>query len=264
MLLFAATLVAYFAAALICHLGTVTKKKPVAVWGYRLLIAAVVLHGCVVLKRWIAAGQPPMVYLYDLMLVYGWLVVAVSLAVSTRFLVQWLRPISAAIGALCMASTSFMDDSIRPLVPALQSNWLTIHVASSFISYAGFTVSFVLGLAFVLKQLRSRDTSGSDALAKRYEDLMYRCVLFSFPILTIGIVTGSIWAKSAWGRYWGWDPKEVWSLITWLIYAIYLHLRRRPLWRGKPAVILNILGFTSVLFTWFGVNYLLYGLHNYK
>ena len=148
-------------------------------------------------------------------------------------------------------------------MPALQSNWLTVHVVTCFLSYAGFAVAFLLGIAYALVRLCRGWSEESGEQTERFELLMYKCVLFGFPLLTIGIVTGSVWAKSAWASYWSWDPKEVWSLITWLVYAVYLHVRRRPMWRGAPAVALNVLGFAAVLFTWFGVNYLLSGLHSY-
>jgi cytochrome c-type biogenesis protein CcsB len=266
MVLFALSLIGYFVAALANHLGMVTKKKPIASLGLGLTILAAVLHVGIVVQRWVVSGQPPMVQLYELILVYSWLIVVVAVVVSVRFSVVWLRSVAAAIGALSLASTSFpgIDDAVKPLVPALQSNWLTVHVATSFISYAGFTVAFILGVAFLAKQARKSAPNSSGELADQYESLVYKCIMFSFPLLTVAIVTGAVWAKTAWARYWSWDPKEVWSLVTWLIYAIYLHLRVRPGWRGKRAIFLNMAGFAAMLFTWFGVNYLLAGLHSYK
>jgi len=264
MILFASSLVVYFVSALVSHFSVVTRKDRSALLGLGLTILAAVLHIGVIVERWVVAGHPPMVHLYELVLMYSWLIVVVSLVLSLRFSIMWLRSLAAAIGALALASASFMDDTVKPLVPALQSNWLTIHVATSFVSYAGLTVSFILAVAFLAKQARKEASDRPDELADRYESLVYKCVLFSFPVLTVGIVTGSVWAKRAWGAYWSWDPKEVWSLVTWLIYAIYLHLRLRPNWRGKRAITLNMVGFAAVLFTWFGVNYLLSGLHSYK
>ena len=264
MVLFALSLIVYFVAALVSHFGMVTKKKLAASLGLGLTILAAVLHVGLIVQRWVVAGQPPMVQLYELILGYSWLIVVVSLVVSVRSSVVWLRSLAAAIGALSLASTSFMEDAVKPLVPALQSNWLTIHVATSFVAYAGLTVAFILGVAFLAKQARKEESGRPKKLAEQYEPLVYKCILFSFPLLTVAIVTGAVWAKRAWGTYWSWDPKEVWSLITWLIYAIYLHLRLRPGWRGKRAIFLNMAGFAAMLFTWFGVNYLLSGLHSYK
>jgi len=258
------SLVTYFMAALVGHFGMVTNKKAVSATGFILVIAGAVLHGAVMASRWIESGHAPMVQLYELAVLYSWLIVVVALLVSVRFSVEWLWPLTAAIGVLCLASTSFMDNGVRPLIPALQSNWLTVHVVTCFISYAAFAVAFLFGLAYMVVALRRRSSGTGDETTKRYELLTYKCVLFGFPLLTIGIVTGSVWAKSAWSAYWSWDPKEVWSLVTWLVYAIYLHLRRRTGWHGQRAVVLNMLGFAAVLFTWFGVNYILSGLHSYK
>jgi len=262
--LFGSSLVLYFVAALVSHLGVVTRKRGMTSLGLGLVALGGIMHGAVIIQRWIDTRHPPMVQLYDLTLMYSWLIVVVALAVGLRFSVLWLRPVSGLIGALGLASTSFMDNEIRPLIPALQSNWLTIHVATSFLSYAGFTVAFIFGLAYIAARIRRSASDNTGQRDERYESLVYRCVLFGFPLLTIGIVTGSVWAKSAWASYWSWDPKETWSLITWLVYAIYLHLRRRPWWRGKHAVVLNMVGFAAVLVTWFGVNYLIAGLHSYK
>ena len=263
-MLLGVTLVTYFLAALVGHFGIVTNKKVVSATGFGLIILGAVLHGALIAQRWVLVGRAPMVQLYELTVFYSWLIVVMALVVSVRFSVEWLRPLTAVVGVLCLASTSFMDSGVQPLVAALQSNWLTVHVVTCFISYAAFAVAFLFGLAYIVLALCRDSSENGDKMTQQYESLTYKCVIFGFPLLTIGIVTGAVWANSAWGTYWSWDPKEVWSLVTWLVYAIYLHLRRRPDWRGQRAILLNMLGFAAVLFTWFGVNYLMRGLHSYK
>ena len=137
------------------------------------------------------------------------------------------------------------------LVPALKSPWLTVHVLTAIIAYSGFTLA--AGLAVI--ELRTAST--------RRDNDIYRIVGVSFAFLSLSIVLGAIWAEQVWGSYWSWDPKETWALITWITYIIYLHLRRQQKWRGKPANLLVIAGFILVLFTFFGVNYLMSGLHSY-
>lgn len=138
-----------------------------------------------------------------------------------------------------------------PLMPALKSPWLTVHVLTAIAAYSAFTVA--AGLAAV--KLKINDLS---------EDTdIYQITSFGFVMLTLSIILGAIWAEQVWGRYWTWDPKETWALVTWIIYAIYLHLHRQRDWRGNHARILVIAGFILVLFTFFGVNYLLPGLHSY-
>lgn len=138
-----------------------------------------------------------------------------------------------------------------PLMPALKSPWLTVHVITAIIAYSAFTLA--AGLAII--QLRNA-VSTDDAS-------IYKIVGAGFAMLSLSIVLGAIWAEQVWGSYWTWDPKETWALVTWIIYAIYLHLHRREGWRGNNARLLVIIGFLLVLFTFFGVNYLLPGLHSY-
>jgi cytochrome c-type biogenesis protein CcsB len=139
-----------------------------------------------------------------------------------------------AFGAMAYASL-FTDARIQPLIPALKSNWLIAHVITCFIGYAAFAVAFGTSWMFLFKD---RDTEGSSSLLNRFpstavlDDLTNQMVKFGFLFLTVGIITGSVWADTAWGRYWGWDPKETWSLITWIIYLTMLHVRYIVGWQG--------------------------------
>jgi cytochrome c-type biogenesis protein CcsB len=158
---------------------------------------------------------------------------------------------------------------IDPLIPALQSNWLHAHVMACFFSYASFALSCAVSIIYLIKLKRKEKGGKEGALTSLFpsldslDELAYKTIVVGFPLLTIGIVTGAAWANYAWGSYWSWDPKETWSLITWFVYAIFLHARITRDWRGKRTAILSILGFVAVVFTYFGVNYLLSGLHSY-
>jgi cytochrome c-type biogenesis protein CcsB len=170
---------------------------------------------------------------------------------------------------LAMAYASFspsIESKIQPLVPALKSNWLIAHVITCFFGYAAFGLSFGLSLMYLIKQRKGAKNSNVFLRlipkAPVLDDLNYQLVVIGFLMLTLGIITGSVWAHSAWGSYWSWDPKETWSLITWLVYALVLHSRMVRGWRGKRIAFLCIVGFSCVLFTYFGVNYLA-GLHSY-
>ncbi|PKN05996.1 MAG: c-type cytochrome biogenesis protein CcsB, partial [Deltaproteobacteria bacterium HGW-Deltaproteobacteria-7] len=161
-----------------------------------------------------------------------------------------------------------MNNRIEPLIPALQSNWLTSHVLTCFMGYAAFTVAFALGIMFFVRHAAGADSAKASVfirlLPSEYlmDELMYSSVALGFIFLSLGIVTGSVWAHYAWGSYWGWDPKETWSLITWLTYAVMLHARGVRGWRGRRMAIMAIAGFGCVLFTYLGVN-LLPSLHSY-
>ncbi len=138
-----------------------------------------------------------------------------------------------------------------PLMPALKSPWLTVHVITATAAYSAFTLAAGLAIIQLRNEVSTKDTS------------IYKIIAMGFAMLSLSIVLGAIWAEQVWGSYWTWDPKETWALVTWIIYAIYLHLHRQKGWRGNNARILVIAGFVLVLFTFFGVNYLLPGLHSY-
>lgn len=144
---------------------------------------------------------------------------------------------------------------VKPLMPALRSPWLAVHVMAAMLSYSFFAVSFVMAVLL----LRDHEDKAHQLLL---DDWSYRLILFGLPLLTVMLVTGSIWAEYAWGSYWSWDWKETWALVTWLVYALYLHLRVTG-WRQRKAAVLNMIGFGIVIFTFFGVSYLLPGLHSY-
>ena len=158
-----------------------------------------------------------------------------------------------------------ISDRIQPLIPALKSNWLIAHVALCFFGYAAFAIAFGVSIMYLI---RKPETAGNSPLISRLpslrvlDELNYQLIMFGFLFLSAGIITGAVWANSAWGRYWGWDPKETWSLITWFIYATLLHAKLMRGWHGRRIAFLSILGFFAVLFTYFGVN-LLPGLHSY-
>jgi cytochrome c-type biogenesis protein CcsB len=162
-----------------------------------------------------------------------------------------------------------MESNIQPLIPALKSNWLIAHVITCFLGYAGFAVACGLGILYLLKgKDRQPDNPGLGIWSRiptlqTLDELIYQNVVFGFLLLTVGIITGSVWANSAWGNYWSWDPKETWSLVTWLVYAFMLHARFVRGWHGPRLAWLSVIGFSCVIFTYIGVNFLLSGLHSY-
>ncbi len=170
------------------------------------------------------------------------------------------------IAFLTMAYASLgVSNKIQPLIPALKSNWLIAHVLTCFLGYAAFAIAFGLSIMYLLRQkenLPSDDLFARLPKAMILDELTHQMVMFGFLFLSAGIITGAIWANSAWGTYWSWDPKETWSLITWFIYAILLHARLMRGWHGRRIAYISIAGFMAVLFTYFGVN-LLPGLHSY-
>ncbi len=203
--------------------------------------------------RWFIASRPPFSNMFESMVLFSWTIGLACLIIDSKYKIKSISAVTALLSLLAIGGASLLDKEIAPLLPALKSNWLTIHVLTCFVGYAALVVSFAASMLFLvfLKKNKNLDT------------ICYKAITFGFLFLTLGIITGAIWANSAWGTYWSWDPKETWSLITWLIYAIYLHLRFKKGWTGRKATWLSILGFLAVIFTYFGVNYLLFGLHSY-
>ena len=227
--------------------------------------------------RWVASyemgiGHAPLTNLYESLIFFAWAIVALYLTIEWRTKNRSLGAFVVPVAFLCMAFASLspgINSRIQPLIPALQSNWLTSHVLTCFLGYAAFTVAFALGLMVLLK---ARDGNPGEGVPRflrlipdmdSLDELIYQSTVLGFVFLTIGIMTGSVWAHYAWGSYWSWDPKETWSLITWLVYAIMLHSRYVRGWRGKRMAVMAIIGFISVLITYLGVNYLP-GLHSYQ
>ena len=264
----------YFIAFCFYLLFTVMRKPSLGMLGTISLTGGILLHTIGLIVRWIESykfGYPhaPLSNLYESMIFFSWTIAIIYFVLELRLKNKSIGAFVLPIVFLFMAYASFspnINDQIKPLVPALQSNWLISHVLTCFLGYAAFAVSFSLSAMYLLKH---RDTGSTNKLLKIFpksdilDILNYQMVLFGLLMLTLGIITGSIWAHNAWGTYWSWDPKETWSLITWLMYAIILHARFSRGWTGKRIAIMSIIGFGCVLFTYFGVNFLLSGLHSY-
>lgn len=215
-------------------------------------------------------GHAPLTNMYESVVFFAWTIIIFYLAIEWKFKTRVIGTFTVPLAFLAMAYASFSTDinkSIAPLVPALQSNWLIAHVVTCFIGYAAFAIAAGLGVMYLIKsQDNSQDSSsliGRLPSLTTIDDITHKTMVFGFIWLTAGIITGAIWANSAWGTYWSWDPKETWSLITWFIYAITLHARYTRGWGGTRIALLAIFGFLAVLFTYYGVNFLLSGLHSY-
>jgi ABC-type transport system involved in cytochrome c biogenesis permease subunit len=223
------------------------------------------LHTAGLVTRWVESyrlgiGHAPLSNFYESLIFYAWCVTLMLLVLKKRLSYPVITGLATLVSLFLMAYASLspsVSRQIQPLVPALQSNWLHIHVLTCFLSYAAFAISFISGLLSLFHWGRS--SSSGETL----EEINYRSIMVGFPMLSAGILTGAVWAHYAWGSYWSWDPKETWSLITWIIYAIVLHARFVRGWRGRRMAFLSILGFMSVIFTYFGVNFILSGLHSY-
>ncbi|HDZ76872.1 MAG TPA: c-type cytochrome biogenesis protein CcsB [Candidatus Omnitrophica bacterium] len=203
--------------------------------------------------RWHIAGRPPLSNMFESLVVFAWAIAVVFIFIDIKYKIKTIAAPVALMSLITLGYASMLDKEIVSLLPALKSNWLTIHVLTCFIGYAALAISFISSLILLFKK------SDSQIL----DVISHKMIAFGFLFLTLGIITGAVWANSSWGTYWSWDPKETWSLVTWIIYALYLHVRLRRGWKGKKAAWVSVIGFLAMLFTYFGVNYLLSGLHSY-
>lgn len=214
-----------------------------------------------IVSRGVATGHGPFSNMYEFSIAFSWGIVAMSLFFQWRY--HELSVVTAAtviaMGLLLYANT--LPSKPMPLVPALQQSYLlSAHVAAAVLAYGALTMGFV---AAVIYLFQGRYAVSWMPRAETLDDMSYRAVVIGFPFMTLLIILGALWADIAWGRYWGWDPKETASLVTWLLYASYLHSRVISGWRGKRSAILLIAGFAAILFTFFG-NYIFSGLHSYQ
>lgn len=239
-------------------------------------LAGLAAQSVALIIRWktsydLGIGHAPLSNFYESLIFFAWAIVLLYLLMEWRLKNRSIGAFVLPVAFLIMAYASIapgINNRIEPLIPALQSNWLTSHVLTCFMGYAAFTVAFALGIMFFVKKAAKTEATQSGVFARLLpseflvDELIYSSVALGFIFLSLGIITGSVWAHYAWGSYWSWDPKETWSLITWLVYAVMLHTRLVRGWRGKRMAILAVVGFACVLFTYLGVN-LLPSLHSY-
>ena len=234
----------------------------------------IVVHGAATGLRWaesyrMGIGHAPLSNMYESLAFFAWCIMIAYAVVEWKFKLKAVGAFVAPLAFIALAANALLfPEDIRPLVPALQSNWLIAHVVTSFVAYGAFAVSFGVSLMYLFKLRAEKKSSGEPVLSwipelKILDEINYKSIAVGFPLLSLGVITGAAWANYAWGTYWSWDPKETWSLITWFIYAAYLHARFTRGWQGTRAAVLSIIGFAAVIFTYFGVNFLLSGLHSY-
>jgi cytochrome c-type biogenesis protein CcsB len=222
-------------------------------------LAAVFLTSCLVLRA-IATGHGPFTNQYEFSVAFAWGMVAAYIYFEHRYHVRTIALLILPIAAALLLYALTVGATADPLVPALQNNLLlTIHVAVAIVAYGAFSISFAAAVLYLTQPDEGRPGWPKPALL---DEMGYRAVIIGFPLLTMTVVLGAVWAEIAWGSYWSWDPKETASLLTWLVYGAYLHARVARGWVGRRAAWLLIAGFASVLLTFFG-NLFFGGLHSY-
>ena len=237
--------------------------------GVGLTIIGFLLSVAGVLLRALAAHRAPWGNMFEFTITAMVFIVGAYLVMLWRTGVRWLGlPVTllATVGNGLAVTVFYV--AVAPLVPALHSVWFLIHIVAAAISGAAFNVGGLMSILFLIKK-RAEDRGSVPGYleqlpsSRKIDLIAYRFLAFAFPLWTFTVVAGAIWAEYAWGRYWGWDPKETWALVTWVIYAGYLHARSTAGWRGTRAAVIAIIGVASFWFNFIGINLLVSGLHSY-
>ena len=245
-----------------------------------LVICSNLLFATMLLLRWVSSGYFPLSNLYESLIFLSWGLSSVHLFVESKTRSRLLGSVSVPIlfflsGFSTLTLPIEMQKAL-PLVPSLQSNWLMMHVSMMMVSYSTLLIGSLLSIFYLaldtvfsssVKQLspfgQKSVESSRFSLFQTIDIWSYRIIGLGFPFLTIGIISGAVWANEAWGSYWSWDPKETWALITWMIFATYLHSRLLKGWQGAKAASLGSVGFFVIWICYLGVNFLGKGLHTY-
>lgn len=274
--LFNITTIFYMASTLAFFIYLAGRNQKVGLSGTVLAWIGFAIHTVATGLRWkesydIGLGHAPLSNLYESVVFFAWSIVLIFGIIDAKYKYRVIGAFVMPFALLGMTwAQLYLPADINPLMPALQSNWLTYHVITCFLGYAAFAVACGVSIMYLIKA--KSEEGGSDAAGgllsvfpptKVLDDLNYKAIMVGFPLLTLGIITGAAWANYAWGTYWSWDPKETWSLIVWFIYAAFLHARFTKGWVGRRAAWLSIIGFAATIFCYLGVNLFLSGLHSY-
>ncbi|WP_037308443.1 c-type cytochrome biogenesis protein CcsB [Amycolatopsis orientalis] len=238
--------------------------------GAALLVLAALLHLTAIVLRGLAVHRAPWGNMYEYGMATTFIAVLTWIVILRKFPVRHLTGfLLTPVVILMFINGTMLYTTAAPVQPALQSYWLIIHVSAAII---GSGVFLVPGVASVLYLFRSAHDDNPAKFAKFgpklptadvLDRIAYRTTIFAFPVFTFGVLCGAVWAEAAWGRFWGWDPKETVAFVAWVVYAAYLHSRATAGWRGKRAAIINIVGFSATVFNLFFVNLVTSGLHSY-
>ena len=268
-LLFKATLLVYFVATLLYLVGVITRREALGKLAKWVLVAGFAVHCVTLLARWLATGLTPAASLYEALSFFAWALVGTYLLFDLRYRIAVLGAFVCPLALVLMIGGTAAPKQIPVANPVLDSWWFPVHVTLAFLGYAVFAVAAMAGVMYLLQERRVKNKQFSGLFYRlpsldTLDSINYKCLTFGFPLMTMGIISGAIWANSAWGGYWRWDPKETGALVIWFLYAALLHGRLTIGWRGRRAAIFAIIGFLGLLFTFLGVNLLLSGEHTFR
>ncbi len=245
------------------------QRKSGFVWSYRILVAGFVVLTLHLFREYWILGTMPVLTLKSALCFFAWIIIGVYLVFQLRFRLMILGSFVSPLAAILMILSSAMPGGETAVRPIFKSLWLWIHVGTAFLGDGIFAVAFVAAIMYLIQESQIKRKRFGTLYSRlpslqTLDSINHYSLLYGFPLLTVGMITGAIYAQHALGSYWRWDPKEVWSLITWLFYAALLHERIAVGWRGRRAAIMSILCFALLLFTFVGANVWLSDYHSFK
>ncbi len=258
--LFMISLGLYFVATLLCFAGAAFRKDGLKKAARIVMIVAASVHLVYIIWRGVAARRLPLANQFEFATMFALMVAVFCLFLDYRNKnrMEWLLTLGAPMAFLLQSYAALQPREITELMPALKSAWFGLHIGSAALSYSAFAIAALIGLRYLIVEKKADEKH-----LKQLDLLSYKMIAFGFLMLSIVIFSGCIWAEQAWSTFWSWDPKETWALITWIVYAIYLHQRLRMKWRGRRMAWMALVSFIFVMFTFVGVNTLMSGLHSY-
>ena len=268
-LLFNLTMLVYLLATVL-YLVSMIGKRPlpghIARW---VLVGGALVHAGSFAVRHASAGGTPVTSLHESLSFFAWCVVLLFLLLDLRFRLSVMGAFASPLALALMVGSALSPDVIVPLDPMLQTWLFPVHISFAFLGNAAFALSFGAAIMYLIqdRMLKSKRFTGIYQMLPSLnllDKVNYTCLSFGFPLMTLGIISGAVWANTVWGTYWSWDPKETWALITWFLYAALLHGRMTVGWRGRKAAIFSIIGFLLLLFSFLGVNLLVNGQHTFE
>lgn len=265
-LFFELALTCYFASSLVAITELFKESRTTAKIALAAALIGFVFHTASTVSRYATVGHIPIVNPHEATSFFAWCIVLIFFVLQYRYRVGLLPSFIMPLVFLLMLSSSMLSREIKPLSPMLQSYWLGVHTVFAFLGNAAFALAFGIGIMYLVQEhyVKTKHLGslfGRLPSLQTLDQMNYRLISLGFPLFTVAIITGALWAETAWGSYWSWDPRETWSLITWFIYAIVLHARLVAGWRGKRAAILSMVGFLTIIVAFIGVKVFKKGLH---
>ncbi len=268
-LLFAATTLTYLVASLLYLTAMIGKREEAGRLGRWVLLLGIVLHAAVFAVRHSMVEGTPVTSLHESLSFFAWCLVLLFLLLDLRFRLSVMGAFAAPSALCLMIFSALSPDVVVPLSPVLRTWLFPVHISFAFLGNAAFALAFGAGVMYLIqdRMLKSKRFNRIYRMLPSIDVLdrvNYTCLSVGFPFMTLGIISGAVWANMAWGSYWSWDPKETWALITWFLYAGLLHGRLTSGWRGRRAAFFSIVAFMFLLFTFLGVSLFFDGYHTFE